>query len=128
MIHISKNTLITLCGLHSVFFALFHACFWQLFRWKQELSKIGKHNKAIVQILNLRLIYIFLLVALICFCCGEELYTTHIGRFFLCGMAVFWLGRTLEQFIFLRINSLAVHLLTLLFILGMVLFALPLMS
>jgi hypothetical protein len=45
---------------------------------------------------------------------------------FLGGFSLFWLGRFVEQFVFLRkINHWAVHVLTGLFLLGSVLFALP---
>ena len=40
-------------------------------------------------------------------------------------LALFWLGRTLEQLVFLRINDLRVHVLTVLFVVGAALFAAP---
>ena len=40
---------------------------------------------------------------------------------------LFWVGRTLEQFVFLPVNHAMVHVLTALFVLGAVLFALPLL-
>ena len=80
-----------------------------------------------MQIANLRLIYFFLFVASICFIFPQELLETSLGHFFLGGMSVFWLGRTIEQFIFLRINHPMAHLLTYLFLIGMILFAAPLL-
>ncbi len=78
-----------------------------------------------MQIANLRLIYFFVFVAAACFIFPDELATTTFGHFFLVGMSLFWLGRTIEQFIFLRIDHPMVHLLTYLFIIGTILFALP---
>lgn len=78
-----------------------------------------------MQILNTRIIYIFLLTAFLCFSYTEDLHSTRLGRAFLVGMAVFWIGRTIEQFIFLRINHWLVHVLTILFITGVVIFLLP---
>ena len=53
--------------------------------------------------------------------------TTNVGKVFLVGMALFWVGRTIEQFIFLPYNRPIIHWLTALFALGAVLFALPLL-
>jgi hypothetical protein len=37
-------------------------------------------------------------------------------------MAVFWMGRTAEQFVFLRFNHWLIHLLTLPFVCGTIIF------
>jgi hypothetical protein len=55
----------------------------------------------------------------------SDLVDTRLGVVLLCFMTVFWLGRTIEQFVFLRINDWRVHLLTGLFVLGAVLHAVP---
>lgn len=123
----SNERLIFLCGLHSLGFALFHLGFWKLFDWKHELRKIGPPTRAIVQILNLRLIYVFAGIAAICFVFPSQLHATPLGRALLLFMSLFWLGRVVEQFVFLRLNHPLVHVLTALFVLGMVLFALPLL-
>lgn len=120
-----KNTIIYLCGLHSMLFAIFHASFWKIFKWSSSLRTIGKENRAIIQISNLRLIYLFLFTAFLCFVFTEDLYNTPLGRAFMIGMSVFWTGRTLEQFIFLRINHWLVHTLTIFFIAGIIIFLLP---
>ena len=106
-----------LCALHSFGFAAFHLAFWKLFGWKREL----------VQILNLRLVYVFLGVGTLCLLFPAELRGTALGRALLWFMVVFWIGRTVEQFVFLRINRPLVHAPTALFVLGAVLFALPLL-
>ncbi|MBM7093101.1 hypothetical protein JTP67_32280, partial [Streptomyces sp. S12] len=62
----------------------------------------------------------------LCFLFAEELHSTALGRAVLLGMSLFWVGRTIEQFVFLRINRPMVHVLTALFVLGAVLFAMPL--
>ncbi|MEZ0472319.1 hypothetical protein [Luteimonas salinilitoris] len=122
----SNERLILLCGLHSLGFALFHLAFWKLFDWKHELRKVGLPTRAITQILNLRLVYVFAGIAAICFLFPAELYGTPLGRALLLFMALFWAGRTIEQFVFLRVNRPMVHVLTGLFVLGAVLFTLPL--
>ena len=116
-----------LCALHSFAFTAFHLAFWRLFGWKRELAKVGLATRAIVQILNLRLIYLFAGVGVLCFAFTQELHSTALGRTFLVFMSLFWVGRTIEQFVFLRINKPVVHVLTVLFVIGAILFALPLL-
>ncbi len=120
------QTLIGLCGLHSLGFALFHLAFWKLFDWPQSLQATGVANRAIMQIANLRLVYVFLGIAALGFVFPQQLAGTPLGRALLLGMSGFWIGRTIEQFVFVRINTAVVHVLTAAFVLGAVLFALPL--
>lgn len=119
------STFVLLCGLYSLAFAIFHLLFWRLFGWKTDLDKLRPENRAIMQILNLRLIYVFLFAAVMCFIFPVEMHATAMGKAFMAGFSVFWLGRTVEQFIFFRINHPAVHALTVTFILGSILFAIP---
>lgn len=120
--------LIRTAGLHSLAFALFHVGFWKLFRWRDTLRSASVADRAILQILNLRLIYVFLAVAVLCFGFTADLHGTPLGRAVLVGMSLFWVGRTIEQFVFLRIDGLFIHVLTALFVVGAVLFALPLFA
>ena len=119
------NTMLLLCGLYCIGMAIFHMMFAKIFDWKQDLQKLQLANRAIIQIANLRLIYFFIFVAILCFIFPKELTTTSFGRFFMVGMSVFWFTRTIEQFIFLRINHPMVHLLTYLFLVGAILFVAP---
>jgi len=117
--------MIFLCGVYSIGFAIFHTQFWRIFRWKEDLNKLQPANKAIMQIANLRLIYFFLFTGITCFLFPKMLLNTAFGNFFLAGMSLFWLGRTIEQFVFLKIEHPMVHFLTYLFIIGTLLFAIP---
>jgi hypothetical protein len=123
---LSGETLVLLCGLHSLGFAAFHLGFWRLFHWPEALRHTGIATRAVVQILNLRLIYVFLGIAALCFLLPGELLHTKLGHAVLAGMSLFWVGRTIEQFVFLRYNAALIHVMTALFVLGAVLFALPL--
>ncbi|HZV69000.1 MAG TPA: hypothetical protein VFG10_05625 [Saprospiraceae bacterium] len=78
-----------------------------------------------MQILNLRMIYFFLFVGITCFCFPKLLLNTSFGTFFLAAMSLFCFGRTIEQFVFIRIEHPMVHFLTYLFIIGALLFAIP---
>jgi hypothetical protein len=102
--------------------------FWKLFRWRESLKTATVADRAILQILNLRLIYVFLGVAALCFVFTDELHASALGRALLAGMSLFWIGRTIEQFVFLRIDRPLVHALTALFVLGAILFAMPLLG
>jgi hypothetical protein len=117
--------MILLCGIYCCGMAFFHLFFAKLFDWKNDLAKLNVANRAIIQITNLRLIYLFVFVALICFLFPGQLTSTSLGRFFMIGMSVFWFTRTIEQFIYLKINHPMVHLLTYLFLVGAILFLVP---
>ena len=121
------ESLVRLAGLHSLAFAAFHLAFWRLFDWKHELRKVALPTRAVTQILNLRLIYVFLGAGAACFCFTDDLLQTPLGRAMLGFMVVFWLGRTIEQWVFLRIDDMRIHALTTLFVLGAILFAAPLL-
>jgi hypothetical protein len=81
-----------------------------------------------IQILNVQMIYYFLFVAFVCFAFPTELLTTKFGNFFLIGNAFFWLLRTIQQFIFLRANHIKIHILTITFLIGTLLFVLPILT
>jgi hypothetical protein len=115
-------TMVFVCGLYNVAFAIFHLLFWKLFGWQQDLARLTWANRGIVQILNIQLTYFFLFVAFVCFAFPEELLTTRLGSAFLLGNALFWLVRAVQQVVFLRRNHWAVWVLEVVFLVGMVLF------
>lgn len=125
---VAAEWLIVAGGVHSLAFAAFHMAFWRLFDWRRSLATANRADRAILQILNLRLIYVFLCMAALCFGFTTQLHATALGRAILAGMSLFWVGRTIEQFIFLRIDRVLVHVLTALFVVGAALFALPLLA
>jgi len=120
------KTLLYLCGFYNLAFALFHFGFWKLFQWNKELNNLSFANKGIMQILNIQICYYFIFTAIICFVFPTELVTTKLGNLFLIGSSLFWLIRTIQQFIFFRINNSKIHLLTVIFMVGTILFLLPL--
>lgn len=122
----NKTLLLDLCGIYNLAFAIFHLCFWKLFKWKEDFKRNSVGNRAIVQILNIRLIYIFLLMAFICFFYPQQLMETELGLVLLIGFLGFWIGRTVEQFIFLRVKSRMVTILTIVFFIGIIIHLLPL--
>lgn len=117
-----SGLLVMACGLHSLLLGLFHLAFWRLFDWPRSLQSTTLANRAIIQILNLRLAWVFFAVAAACLLLPEETTGTLLGRGLLGFMCLFWIGRTFEQFVFLRINRAMVHVLSAVFALGAVLF------
>jgi hypothetical protein len=95
-----NQILIFFCGIYSLAFAVFHVLFWKIFNWKKDLQRSSAPTREIIQILNLRLIHLFLFTAFVCFFFSEELTATTLGKVMLVGTSTFWVGRTIEQFIF----------------------------
>ncbi len=112
-------------GALNIVVAVFHLLFWKLFHWKTELKKTSSLNSAVMQVMNLRLIYLFLLTAFLCFFYTRDLVETRVGNAMLIGFSFLWLGRLVEQFIFFKLNHWIGYAVTFLFIAGTVLFALP---
>jgi hypothetical protein len=121
----TDSVLLLLCGLHSLGFAAFHLAFWAVFRWPKTLASTTLANRAILQIANIQLIWLFLCIGGLCLRFPDALIHTSLGRAVMSGMSGFWLLRLIQQFIFLRVDHLLVHVLSMLFALGAVLFALP---
>ena len=115
-------------GVHSLFFALFHVLFWSKLNWKTELTKLSDVNNAVTQILNLRLIHVFIILVILCFTLPEELIQTPLGNALLLSASSFWLGRTIEQVVYRRLLPVSSPLsifLTALFVVGIVGFLVP---
>ena len=122
----SKTVLLNICGIYNLAFAIFHIFFWKIFKWNEDLKRNSVGNRAIIQILNIRLIYVFFLMAFIYLFYPDQLRETKIGLVLLIGFLGFWIGRTIEQFIFLRVKSKMVTILTVVFFIGIVIHLLPL--
>ena len=105
--------------------AAFHLGFWKLFGWPRAYAGTSLVNRVVPQILNLRLIYFFTCIGALCLTFPTDLAGSAMGRAILLGMSGFWLGRLVEQFVFLRVNHAGVHALSAVFLLGAVLFAWP---
>ena len=121
----TNDSILMLCGLHSFGFAAFHLAFWSLFHWSKTLASTTHANRAILQIANIQLIWIFLCVGGVCLRFPDALIETALGRAVMLGMSGFWIVRLIQQFVFLRMHHPLVHALTALFVLGAFLFALP---
>ncbi len=116
-----KTALFYACSVYYLAFAIFHIGFWRLFNWTIELKKLSFTNRAVMQILNLRIIFMCFLMAFIYFKFPQELMSSALGKTLLIGMGLFWAGRTVEQFVFFKHNNKYIVLTTCIFIVGTVL-------
>ena len=121
----TNDSILMLCGLHSFGFAAFHLAFWSLFRWPKTLASTTLANRAILQIANIQLVWVFLCIGGLCLRFPDALIETALGRAVMLGMSGFWIVRLILQFVFLRMHHPLVHALSALFALGAFLFALP---
>ena len=120
------HTVIKIGGFYNLAFLVFHAMFWKIFKWKNELPKLTHINGAIMQVLNLCLMFCFLLFGYISLFHTSELITSSMGRALLLLMALFWMVRAIEQLVFFSSRRPASIAMTILFLLGFCLYVSPL--
>ena len=112
-------------GLVSFGFAIFHILFWRLLDWNSKLVSLTSLNRAVVQILNICLTYLFFVMSYVSFFYASDMIQTSIGRTLLIAFSLFWFLRLILQIIFfgLKLNG---HLyLTFSFILSCVVYLIP---
>lgn len=89
---------LTLAGaIFNAAFGVFHLGFWRLFRWRDELPRLGAINRGVMQVLNLMLAYVFFAVAVAQWLLTPGWTATPLGRFGTGVVAGFWLLRALLQ-------------------------------
>lgn len=81
-------------------FGFFHLGFWKLFRWREELPRLGAINRGVVPVLNIMLTYVFFAVALAQATLREAWVATPLGRAALVGVTGFWTLRAGLQLIY----------------------------
>lgn len=119
-----KN-LIYIGGIYCLIFAIFHLAFWKLFDWKNDLPKLKSVNRGVMQVLNLRLTYVFIVVAFLSFFFADDLINTKLGNVVLGAVSIFAVMRAIEQLIFWKIEKIGVAFFFI-FLIGAGIFAIPL--
>jgi hypothetical protein len=119
------TTLLIIGGIYNLAFAVFHILFWKIFRWKADLRSLTRTNRCIMQILNLRLIYVFIVFAVASLCFPESLLSTGLGKFVLFSISLFWLVRAIEQVIFFGFRNWVSFALFVVFAIGGILYLVP---
>ncbi len=119
-----KN-IIYIGGIYCLIFAIFHLAFWKLFDWKNDLQKLNAVNRGVMQVLNLRLTYVFFVVAFLSFFFADDLINTKLGNVILGSISIFAVMRAFEQLIFWKIEKIGIAFF-IVFLIGAVIFAAPL--
>lgn len=122
----NQSVLLLISAVYSMAFAVFHIFFWRLFEWRKDLGRLTFINRSVMQILNLCLIFVFVLFACLAVAHREEMICTALGRSLLAGISLFWLLRMIEQVFFFGLKRPLSIFLTLVFLVGAILYALPL--
>ena len=84
------ETLIKAGGFFNIGLVMFHLAFWRLFNWDEDLKKISFLNRAVMQVLNISLIFAFVIFSYISLAHTKELVSTPLGHSLVMLMALFW--------------------------------------
>ncbi len=122
---LAPKLILSIGGVYNLGFVVFHLLFWKIFRWKEDLASLTHVNRSIMQILNLRLIYVFLGMAYVLFRFQSELIGTKLGQTLLIAFSIFWLMRAVEQVIFFGLENKVSNGIAVLFFIGGVIHLLP---
>jgi len=117
--------LIKLGGVYNIVLVIFHLLFWRLFDWKNDLRKLTFLNRAIMQVLNLSLSFVFIIFSYMSLAHTEELLTTALGHSLLILMSLFWVARSIEQIVFFKLKHWSSIAFLAFFLAGAFLYAIP---
>ena len=87
-------------GLFNLAFFIFHLFFWKIFKWREDLHKLLPINRAVMQVLNICLMFVFLIFAYVSLFYIDEMRTTSLGLSLILLIAIFWGLRAIMQLIF----------------------------
>lgn len=100
-----KEILVIVGGIFTLGIAIFHLQFWRIFKWNTELQLLMPVNRAIMQVLNLCLTFLFIGFAYISFSHTHELVSSSLGNAFISMVAIFWILRSFYQWYFFNLKS-----------------------
>jgi hypothetical protein len=112
-------------GFFNLAFAVFHLFFRRLFEWKKDLASLTFVNRAVMQILNLCLTFMFIVIAYVSFLHRQELMNTDMGMTLLIAFSLFWFFRMILQIIFFGLKNTLSLIFTLIFLIGGTLYLFP---
>lgn len=119
------ESLIIAGGFYTIGLVVFHLLFWRIFNWDHDLKQVSFLNGAIMQVLNISLIFAFIIFTYISLVHSSELLTSSLGHSLLVLIALFWLARAIQQILFFKLQHPASWAFLLLFLLGCLLYAIP---
>ena len=123
-----NEILIIAGGLYTVTLIIFHILFWRIFRWPETLGSLNHVNKATLQVLNISITFIFFIFSYISFMHTQELLNTQLGNSLLVLISCLWLFRAAQQVVFYKLKHKASIGLTVFFLIGAVLYGLPVIT
>ena len=97
--------LLLIGGIYNLLFAVFHLLFWKIFDWKNDLALLTLVNRAIMQVINLCLTFVFIIFGVISLLHPNQMIGTDLGQTLIFLIAVFWFLRATEQIIFFKLNN-----------------------
>jgi hypothetical protein len=112
-------------GIFNLGFAVFHLFFWRLFDWRKDLASLTAVNRSVMQILNLCLTFLLFVMAYVSLFLRQHMLSTDLGKTLLISVALFWFLRMLEQIFMFEPRNRLSAIFTLIFLLGSVLYILP---
>ena len=118
--------LILIGGVYNLFFAVFHLLFWRIFDWKNDLASLTFLNRAIMQVLNLCLTFVFFIFGSLSLVHPGQMIGTSLGRMLTGLIAVFWLLRAVEQVLFFKLEKWVSWVFLFVFLIGVCLYGLAL--
>ena len=124
----SNNVVLFAGGLFHFAFFVFHLFFWKLLDWKNDLASLTHTNRAVIQIFNLCLMFVFLMFAYISFFHTSELLSSSLGRSLLVLIAALWGFRAILQIVFFGLRNRASIVLFLASLVGNVLYLIPVLT
>ena len=89
------------------------------------MPKLKSVNRGVMQVLNLRLTYVFFVVAFLSFLFADDLISTKLGNVILASISIFAVMRAIEQLIFWKVEKIGI-VFFFIFLIGAGIFAAPL--
>jgi hypothetical protein len=117
--------LIKLGGIYNLGLVVFHLLFWRIFNWGEDLRKLSFLNRAIMQVLNLSLTFVFVIFAWLSLAHSAGLLASPLGHGLLVLMALFWFLRALQQPLFFGLRHWGSVAFLLIFLTGAALYGVP---
>lgn len=121
----ANDTILILGGIFNLLIAVFHLSFWRIFNWNQDLKSLRFVNRAVMQILNLCLTFVFFIFAYISFSYTYDLLITRLGNSIITSISVFWFLRAFMQVAFFGLKNKTSILFFILFLIGGVIYLYP---
>ena len=96
-----------LITIFNLLIAVLHIGFWKLFNWKNQLERVSKENKSILEVLNILSIYLLIFFSVVLIYFGTPLLDSVIAKIYIANMAGFWIIRYILDFFYFDLKKLS---------------------